>query len=269
MKARDYIRHLSTHISAPVAWKFLEHVVGLSQAQIIAQDSDLHPEQEAQLAELQHRLLVNHEPLEYILGEINFAGCRIRIRKPMLVPRPETEEWVERLLTTTLPKKILDLCTGTGCIAIALAKKFPSASVVASDINPDAVQLARENAQLNAVTNLEIMTSDLFSEIREQQFDVITANPPYISAADYATLEPNVQRWEDPRALIGGEQGHEIIQKIIAQAPDFLRSGGQLWMEIGIGQESCRQLFDAKTWASVELLHDSAQIPRVFVAQRL
>ena len=198
--------------------------------------------------------LHNHKPLAYILGNQPFLSLDLAIVPPILIPRSETEWWVSQLIeqchkldtTTRNNLRILDLCTGSGCIALALAQALPQSHVVGIDINPAAIALAQQNAQRNHIDNATFIPSDLFKALARQTFDLIVANPPYISQADYQTLEESVRTWEDPQALWVHQEGTQLIRDIITRTPEHLtdKLSGHLprvWIEIGYDQTKLAQ----------------------------
>jgi len=183
-----------------------------------------------------------YTPLQYIIGKEKFFGLDFIVNENVLIPRPETETLVEAALDIlhithyTLNKsRILDLCTGSGNIAISLTKNAGDCRIVASDISADAIETAKENARLNGVFEKIFFTeSDLFCSI-EGRFDLIVSNPPYIARCEFETLQKEVLR--EPRvALDGGEDGLDFYRRIFAEAPKYLKSGGYCAVEIGFGQ---------------------------------
>ena len=167
-----------------------------------------------------------NKPLQYIIGATDFLDLKIKVKEPILIPRPETEEWVNNLLNRfknfeNHKLKIIDIGTGTGCIAIALAKFFKNSEIFAIDINPVALKLAGENAELNRIKNIKFVESDLFSNFNEK-IDLIVSNPPYISLKDYENLDASVKNWEDKIALAAEDDGLFIIKKIIEQSKNYL-----------------------------------------------
>jgi release factor glutamine methyltransferase len=194
---------------------------------------------EAELAPLRElvRRRGQGEPLQHLLGTVEFAGRVFLCDKRALVPRPETEQLVE-LLKSRIPhpaSRILDIGTGSGVIALSLAANFPEAEVTATDVAEDALALARENAErLSLTTRVVFLRSDLLLYV-DHVYDVIVANLPYIAAGDRATLSREVRH--DPEiALFGGKQGDEIVRRLIDSAPAKLKPGGLLALEVGLGQ---------------------------------
>ena len=180
--------------------------------------------------------LIKHEPLQYVLGTTDFFGKTFKSDARALIPRPETEELVEHILSTPFaPQNVIDVGTGTGCIAISLALAKPDWSITALDISEEALELARENAAImNA--NIQFMRSNLLSACSAQSADLIVSNPPYIAESDIADLDQQIQAFEPRQALVGGRLGTELIAELITQAANILRPQGRLMMEIGENQ---------------------------------
>src|SRR3990167_44038 len=190
----------------------------------------INPELTEQQIEKLNCLIKEHveqnKPLQYIIGATDFLDLKIKVKEPILIPRPETEEWVNNLLNRfknfeNHKLKIIDIGTGTGCIAIALAKFFKNSEIFAIDINPVALELAKENAELNQIKNIKFVESDLFSNFNEK-VDLIVSNPPYISLKDYENLDASVKNWEDKVALAAEDDGLFIIKKIIQESKNYL-----------------------------------------------
>ncbi len=210
------------------------------------------------------------KPVAYITGETDFCSLTLRCDPRALTPRPETEELVQyasRLFEKGADPDILDLCTGTGCIALALAARFPRGRVTAVDISQDALCLASENARRTKLQErVQFLQSDLFENVMGT-FDLIVSNPPYIASGDLAHLSAEVKQ-EPQLALDGGADGLDIIRRIAAVAADYLNPHGTLAMEIGAGQApAVCALFDAARWEG-GVKKDFAGIER-FVFARL
>ena len=211
------------------AWWILQAVTDKKQAEILAQSELILTDQ--QVADLERWIVDSidkHMPIAYLIGWVPFADLIINVKPPILIPRPETEEWVINLINQYEPLKhaslsILDLCSGTGCIALACARAFSAAHVIGTDINEDAVLLARENAQHNKLSNVTFVTGDLYGKLPHAAYDVIVSNPPYIDPRAWHTLDASVTTWEDRQALIAADNGLAIIKKIIAHAPYYVR----------------------------------------------
>jgi release factor glutamine methyltransferase len=181
------------------------------------------------------------EPVAYLLGEREFYGISLRVDARVLIPRPDSERLVEVALERTRARSMLgaalDLCTGSGCVAIAFARQRPTWSVTASDISAEALALASENAhRTGAIRNLRLVQGSLFAAVGGQRFNLITANPPYIATAELETLPVDVRDFEPRLALDGGPDGLDLVRQIAAQAPSQLAAGGVLALEIGADQ---------------------------------
>ncbi|MCX5924252.1 MAG: peptide chain release factor N(5)-glutamine methyltransferase [Candidatus Dependentiae bacterium] len=228
-----------TNLSSQEAWWLLEHVTGKSKEELLFLHT-LTPQQQIILQECILKLTVDHMPLAYLLGFVPFLDLTIDVAPPILIPRPETEEWVHNVIQALKPhekeiKNILDIGTGSGCIALALAYGFPQAHVTALDINPEALRLAKSNAEKNNISNFTFLQSDLFSAlINNQTFDLIVSNPPYINPDMAQTLSPQVKNWEDPQALFAPDQGLEIIEKILKNSALFLNPSTSLPCQLAI-----------------------------------
>lgn len=212
------------------AWWLLQAITQQSELELITtQEIEWTNTQQAQLDDALDKIINQNMPLAYLLGSMPFAGLDILVQPPVLIPRAETEEWVCDLLDQMQNLRngkltILDLCTGSGCIALAFADAFPKAHVLATDISEEALKLARQNAKHNQISNVTFLHSNLFDAIAEtNKFDLILANPPYIPESQWSTLEPSVKNWEDKNALIASDAGMALIKKIIDQAPKYLK----------------------------------------------
>jgi release factor glutamine methyltransferase len=211
-------------------------------------------EQSRQLHVWLTELTQMHKPLQYILGWVPFGNVHIFTRPPVLIPRPETEEWcmfLVDMLKNSCAKNlhILDIGTGSGCVAVALAHALPDCTVTAVDIDQHACALAAENAAHNNITNVQILYSDMYTALNKHVFDLIVSNPPYIAENEWNTLSPTVREWEHRTALIAGETGMEYIAHIIDNASTYLRHNeiladyaiSNIWLEVGHTQAQVTQ----------------------------
>ncbi len=204
-----------------------------------------------------------HIPLQYIIGEQEFMGLRFKVNSNVLIPRQDTETLVEQVLKIVKPgMKVLDLCTGSGCVLISVLKNAPELTGMGSDISKTALLVAKENAKLHEV-DAEWVRSDLFDNITET-FDVIMANPPYIPTGEILSLMPEVRDFEPENALDGGEDGLDFYRKIAGQVKDYLNPGGYVYMEIGYDQgEAVSELMRNAGFTEVEVIKDLARNDRV------
>ncbi len=219
------------------------------------------------------------EPLQYITGMQEFWGLEFRVTPDVLIPRPETELIIESALAAlkkgSRPATIIDLCTGSGCIAVSLAKESPSVRVFATDKSAKALAVARQNASANGVADLiRFCEGDLFDPLEkldiEGQVELIVSNPPYVPSGDFGSLQPEVRDYEPSLALFAGPDGTELHRRIISVAPRFLKDNGTLIMEMGLGQSAkLAQIVEKQgSYRAVDVLKDLAGIERVMVAQK-
>ena len=204
-----------------------------------------------------------HIPLQYIIGEQEFMGLRFKVNSNVLIPRQDTETLVEQVLKIVKPgMKVLDLCTGSGCVLISVLKNAPELTGVGSDISKTALLVAKENAKMHEV-DADWIRSDLFDNITET-FDVIMANPPYIPTGESLSLMPEVRDFEPENALDGGADGLDFYRKIAGQVKDYLNPGGYVYMEIGYDQgEAVSELMRNAGFTEVEVIKDLARNDRV------
>ena len=228
-----------------------------------------------------------HEPVAYVLGEREFYGHRFRVDARALIPRPDTEILVQVALARTahlsMAMRALDLCTGTGCVAISLALERPTSSFVAVDLSPDAAALARENAARLGAPGVAVLVGDLFAPLASltdpwaradgddspMRFDLVTANPPYVLRGDISGLSADIREFEPRLALDGGDDGLDVVRRIVADAPRFMAPGAVLAMEIGAGEaDATRELFALHGFTDIEVARDYARIERVVSGRR-
>ncbi len=219
------------------------------------------------------------EPLQYIIGKQEFWGLDFIVSPDVLIPRPETELLVEAAVTLVkghnAQATIVDLCTGSGCVAISLAREIEDARVFATDMSIRALAVARENARTHNVSDhIRFMDGNLFQPLEEldlrDRVDVVTANPPYIRSSDLPMLQAEVKDYEPRIALLAGPEGTEIQKRIIDNAPVFLKKQGALIMEMGQGQAEVlsRMVASTKAYGKTEILKDLAGIDRVIVVRK-
>ncbi len=254
----------------------LRHALGISQAAMLAYPGRvLTPDQQAAYEAMVLRRAAN-EPIQHITGEQEFYGLALRVTPAVLIPRPETEILVEAVLgevkragvQSTL--RILDVGTGSGAIALALAHNLPSARITAVDTSVAALEVAASNAARHALASrIQFIESDLLEALPtdELPFDVIVSNPPYVPATDRASLHPQVRDYEPAAALFAGVDGLDIYRRLIPQARAALLPDGLLALEIGHGQkEEVATLLSG--WNELRFFDDLQQIPRIALARR-
>jgi release factor glutamine methyltransferase len=216
------------------------------------------------------------EPLQHIVGSVSFCGLEIAVNRHVLIPRPETELLAEQgwqylnQLALSNPQSLAasDWGTGSGCLAIALAVKCPSAGIYASDISPEALELAKENAARHGVVErIHFLPGDGFAAMPTgTQFELIISNPPYIPSAEIETLQPEVRDYDPRQALDGGKDGLDCMRRLAQEAGGFLKSTGKLMVEFGDGQaEAIRQIFTEQKWIVESIVEDYTRRPRMVI----
>ncbi len=252
----------------------LTHVLNCGRLSLyLNKDINLGRKESALLSSILKRRIFG-EPVQYILGTTEFMGLEFKVDKRALIPRPETEILVEQALdklkaTGVLSPKILDCGTGSGCIAVTIARLLPQADVWASDISFEALQLAEENAGLNNV-KVKFRQGDLFNALKfgSSRFDLIISNPPYLSTRELNSLAKEIS-FEPVLALDAGVEGLDFYRRIISQAPAHLEKGGLLVFEVGINQaDSVKELFEREKFDDLEIIKDYNNIPRVLIAKK-
>ena len=251
----------------------LARALGTTRIQLVIDSKrPLAPDELARMREMVRRRR-GREPVAYILGEREFYGRMFRVDKRVLVPRPDTETLVDVALARTrevsLSMRALDLCTGSGCVAITLARERPTSSVFAGDVSADALAVARGNALRLGAYNVALREGDLFGAVDPgRRFDLITANPPYIPSGDLPTLQADVRDHEPRLALDGGADGLALLRRVIEGAPAHLVPGGVVALEVGAGEAALvAELFRvAGAFSAIEVRRDGARIERVVSA---
>jgi release factor glutamine methyltransferase len=262
-------------VAEPVkqARDLLALAIGKDKAFVIA-----HPEYEPAPEELERyvdfvKRRSAHEPFQHISGKQEFFGLNFLVTPDVLIPRPETELIVEagiRILERSEAPVFCEVGTGSGCISVALLHELPKAAAVGLEISPEAIEIARENADRNYVSDrLELRRSDVMTALREdERFDLIASNPPYVPARDLDSLQAEVRDHEPHIALTDGGSGLSIIETIVKTAPGHLRPGGTLLLEIGFNQGAAvESMLRELLWAEVELFPDLQGIPRMVRAR--
>ncbi len=218
------------------------------------------------------------EPLQHITGSTSFCGLEIAVNRHVLVPRPETELLAElgwqrlgELRTPSESTTALDFGTGSGCIAIALAVKCPSAKIVGLDISPEALAIAKQNAEANkAADRIEFLQADGFANLsKETSFDLIISNPPYIPSAEIETLDPEVRDFDPRGALDGGTDGLDFYRRLATEARSFLKPDGKIMVEFGDGQGgSISKIFEEQNWIVEAVRDDYTRRQRILIARK-
>lgn len=270
----------------------LLHLIGKNKAWLMAHaDDDFAGCSAIRYASLLERRRKG-EPIQYITGETEFYGLPFRVTPDVLIPRPETELLVEQCLALATrsgapsfrpslqegweskdpasPIRILEVGTGSGAIAVALASQLPNAVVTGTDISKNALAISRENADRNKIADrIRFLEGDLLAPVAEERFEIVVSNPPYVPAVDRNSLSVEVRDHEPALALFAGNDGLDIYRRLIPQAFAVLVPGGFIALEIGYGQQPAIHLLLADTgFTDIQFTPDLQDIPRVAVGQR-
>jgi release factor glutamine methyltransferase len=229
------------------------------------------PLNDSEIVECRQRLArrVQGEPLQYIHGHVSFYGCSLFVTPAVLIPRQETEILVDHVAKflgkmSLKGKSLWDVCCGSGCIGIALKKRFPELDVTLSDISKEALALAKMNAERNGVT-VRFLEGDLLTPFIGEKTDFLISNPPYISESEYATLDREVRDFEPKKALVAGSGGAEFYERFAREMPIHLNPGAYAWFEIGYNQGAFMLgLFEDTSWKDRRLEKDWSGHDRFF-----
>jgi release factor glutamine methyltransferase len=307
MKARSKLQAISkllntAGIESPEkeAEIILRDVLNMNVIDIYYMDDPELTDEQMSLLESVVSRRTSREPLQYILGYVEFMGLKIQVGKGVLIPRPETELMAEIAIKAVSdqravvsfqkksePITILDLCTGSGCLALVLAKEFPDAQVYGVDISDDALSYAKRNAGLNEINNVSFMRGNLMNPFENPPespslakrgkgrffeshfFDLIISNPPYIKTDDVSNLQPEIKDWEPWNALDGGADGLDYYRRIVPEARQFLKDNGILMLEIGIDcADAVTEMFEDAGYSGITLIKDYAGIERIISANK-
>ena len=257
------------------AESLLLHLLNQNRAWLLANwETEASPEIESAFGKLIARRS-SGKPLQYITGMAEFFGLPFQVAPGALIPRPETEHLVEevlRLAQIQAPEasRIADIGTGSGAISVALAHSLPNARLTATDLSPQALSIARENAAKNHVSErIEFIQGDLLAPLSGQSFTIIASNPPYIPNSDLESLSVEVREYEPHSALFAGEDGLTVYRRLIPDAYHLLLPGGWLVLEIGFGQQqSIQTLLEQSFYTEIHFIADYQGIPRVAVGRK-
>lgn len=268
-KATDFLSKKGILAPRRSAEVLLSHVLKTKRLDLYLKFDQPLEELEVELMREYLKRRSQSEPVEYILGEVDFLGAQIEVNRWVLIPRPETEILVDLTIKKYLKgdlkgKKALDLCCGSGCIGISLKLQLPDLEISASDISQEALEVAKKNAQRNRV-NISFYPSDLLEDLKGKKWDFIFCNPPYISSLDMGTLSKDVMDFEPRLALDGGEEGLSFYKQLARCAPSFLAPKGKMFFEIGHTQgRALMELFSAPCWKYKKLECDYSGKDRFF-----
>lgn len=296
MKALDTLHEISRKLSplnienpAREAEILLHQGLNMDLVEMYRDNPEINNDQTALIEDMIRRRAV-HEPLQYITGHTDFMGLEISVGQGVLIPRPETELMAEHATKmfqcSNVPMfeceengkqktnnenqiTILDLCTGSGCLALALAKNFPESQVTGIDISETALEYAAKNADVNEINNVEFMKGHLFDPLgQNRKFDLIISNPPYIRRGEIRDLQPEIRDWEPLNALDGGEDGLDFYREIIPAAREYLKKNATLMFEVGFdGADDVAVIFKNTGYHEIQITKDYSEIKRIVYAQ--
>lgn len=247
----------------------LSHVLGVKRSTLPLIREKLPDKEQISIFNEYINRRANREPAAYITGSCGFMEFEFKVNPSVLIPRPETELLVEEVLKKSHEKSmktVLDLCTGSGCIAVSLSKNGKFDEITATDISADALKTARENAQQLGAANINFVQSDIFNNIAGMKFDIIVSNPPYVSEDEYKNLEPELM-FEPKTALTASNNGLFFYQKIAEEGSIYLNPGGMIFLELN---SNCRQqvneIFAKEGFVDIKVLKDYSNQPRILTA---
>ncbi len=256
------------------AMLLLSHLTGMDRTELFISHENEVPDSviESYLALIEKR--VEGIPLQHIVGSANFMGLEFKVSPDVLIPRPETELLVEEALKILTPdSRVLELCTGSGCIALSIMKLYPGVTMVASDISPAAVHVAVENAEALEVPmgegpgKIDFKIGDLFEHVYDK-FDLIIVNPPYIRTDDIKNLEPEVKDHDPLMALDGGPDGLFFYRRLIYEAKNYLNPEGKLLLEIGYDQAPDITALAGDAYKNIKVIKDYSGNDRIMVMEQ-
>lgn len=278
-EARRLLEQAGIESAEQEALWIMEHVLRLPSHNMITDRDRLLSSSELAATRGLIARRVGREPLQYILGTQEFCGLEFEVSPAVLIPRPETEllvEYVTQRISAAHQATIVDVCTGSGCIAVAIARLRPRARVLAIDLSSSALHVARRNAIRHGVgERITWLEGDLLGPLAEQGVeglvDVIASNPPYIVEAEWATLQPEVKLFEPQGALVAGPQGTELHERLLQEAARYLAPGGVVLLEIGAGQaRGLRRIVEQLPgYKFHRLVYDKAGLERVVIVERV
>lgn len=256
------------------AFLLLEAAAGIAKTDyLLHPEHALSPEDEALFGQMISRR-ASHEPCQYIIGKADFYGLSFAVDARVLIPRQDTEVLVEQAIQVLRQSAaehpaVLDVCTGSGAIAVAIKHNLPWIDVTALDISSDALEVAKENAANNGC-EIDFLQSDLFANVKAAaRHDLIVSNPPYISESEYHTLMTEVKDYEPALALLAGDKGLDIYERLCKEAPHYLKDEASLLVEIGCTQaEAVSEIFSRNGFTNIQVQKDLAGLDRVVIGRR-
>ena len=288
-EAKEFLESLGIEDAVREAEIIVSHFLGIDRLILYKDNPQILEDIIPMIDELLTRRS-KREPLQYVIGYTEFHGLKIKVGSGVLIPRPETELLAEEAIKTVTGYKlqvatkdkdsslsILDLCTGSGCLALALAREFLGAQVYGTDTSEIAIGYAKENAKINEIENAIFLEGSLFDPIKKLftvhrspfTFDLIVSNPPYIRRDDIKSLQAEIRDWEPVEALDGGEDGLDYYRIIIPEARNYLKENGFLLFELGISQaDAVKKMAENAGFQNISLIKDYAGIERILILKK-
>ena len=273
--ASDYLQNKGIKSSRLNAELLLSHILNCKRLELyLSFDRPLQKSEIDSYRELLKRRST-FEPLQYIIGKVEFYGLEFEVNQSVLIPRPETELLVEAVIESVAKDErinILDIGSGSGNISIALAKNIPSCTVVGIDISEEAIETSTRNAKLNGVeSQLMFVKKNILNgiEINENSFDVVVSNPPYVSVADFVNLDPELRLYEPQIALTDESDGLSFYRNISVLSRSLLKNNGKLFFEIGAGQsDAVKKILIDSDYKNIVIIKDYSDIERVIIGEK-
>ena len=257
----------------------LSSVLSLSRIELYTQFEKVVSKNKLELIHNCVKRAAQNEPVAYIIGKTEFYSIELDITDTCLIPRPETELLVERAIDFLRGREgkqlVCDLCTGCGCIAVAIAKNFPTAQIIATDISSAALETAEKNIKKYGFKDrIKLLCGDLFDplipQIEDEKFDLIVCNPPYVTSEDYEKLAKNVKDYEPKDALYGGVDGLDVYRRIAQKVDEFLKPDSALILEVGYNQgQTVREILEkTRVFAKIQIEKDFSNNDRIVIAKK-
>ena len=252
----------------------LASIMGISRTQLRLERDQIVADDQSQRFDISLRRCADGEPVQYITGETEFFGHPIQLNKTVLIPRPETERLVEIAVETVdfvEPSSVLEIGTGSGCIAVSLARTCPGLNITAVESSASAIQLARHNSEKNGVKDqISFCQLDILSDDPKSQYDLIISNPPYVPLAEYALLDETIKYFEPETALTDGDDGLEFYRRFAKDGRRWLCPEGMMILEVGRNDhpQKAAALFRTEGWRQVKLFKDYNGDPRVLTVNQ-
>lgn len=274
--AADYLERKGIQSSRLNAELLLSHILNCKRLELyLAFERPLKKNEIDAYREFIKRRAV-FEPLQYIIGNVQFYGLELEVNRSVLIPRPETELLVEEVISSAVKsdeKNIVDFCSGSGNIAIALAKNIPDSKIICVDISQEAIKIAQRNASQNGVDKqIEFIQKNIFNgfELNNTQFDFIVSNPPYISFEEFTKLDPELRLYEPSIALTDGLDGLSFFKKISELSKRLLKENGKIFFEMGAGQtELVKKILQQNEFHNIMIKKDYSGIERIIIGEKI